>query len=109
MGVVLIARYFRSFPLGAFIANLFHMSTQAISKENNTLRRLKHSVIQGRVCTQAFLPFRRTYVSRPKPNQTLKIWPFVFIFLAGTGAYVYMVKARASEPQKPRGPSVTPK
>ena len=55
------------------------------------------------------LAYRRTYVSGPNPNQTLKVWPFVFIFFVGTGSYVYMVKTRASEPQKPRGPSVTPR
>lgn len=85
------------------------MSTQAIWTESKTLRRLKDPIAQGLVYTKAAFPFRRTYVSRSKPDQTLKFWPFVFIFFAGTGAYVYMVKARAGEPKKPRGPSVTPK
>lgn len=84
------------------------MSTRPFSTEN-PLRRLKDNVALDRVRTTANLFYRRTYVSRPNPNQTLKVWPFVFIFFAGTGAYVYMVKTRASEPQKPRGPSVTPK
>ena len=96
-------------PQHTFIAAFFHMSTQAFSTEINILRRLKDSIALDAVHTRAALPCRRTYVSRPNPNQTLKVWPFVFIFIAGTGAYVYMVKNRASEPQKPRGPSVTPK
>ena len=56
------------------------------------------------------LTLRRKYSSRPNPNQQqLKVWPFVLIFLAGTGAYVSMVKARAKDPPKARGPSITPK
>ena len=52
----------------------------------------------------------KNYSSRPNPNQQqLKVWPFILIFLAGTGAYVSMVKARAKEPSKARGPSITPK
>lgn len=85
------------------------MSIQAFSQEYNILRRVKGSIFLDRVRTTAILPDRRTYVSRPNPNQTLRVWPFVFIFFAGTGAYVYMVKARAGQPQKPRGPSVTPR
>lgn len=91
------------------IAVLSHMYTRAFLREGNTLRRLKRSTTLDPLRTRATLSSRRTYVSRPNPNQTLKVWPFVFIFFAGTGAYVYMVKTRASEPQKPRGPSVTPK
>lgn len=85
------------------------MSTQAFSTEIKTLRGLKDPIAYGIVHMTAAFPFRRTYVSRSKPDQTLKFWPFVFIFFAGTGAYVYMVKARAGEPKKSRGPSVTPK
>ena len=56
------------------------------------------------------LTLRRNYPSRPNPNQQqLKVWPFVLIFLVGTGAYVSMVKARAKDPPKARGPSITPK
>ena len=85
------------------------MSTPASSTVKSTLERLKGSITIDSVRTRATLTSSRTYVSRPKPDQTLKVWPFVFIFFAGTGAYIYMVKARANEPQKPRGPSVTPK
>lgn len=85
------------------------MSLLTLSSENNTIGRLEESSTLDRVRNRAALPYRRTYVSRPTPNQTLKVWPFVFIFFAGTGAYVLMVKSRASEPQKPRGPTVTPK
>ena len=56
------------------------------------------------------LNLRRNYSSRPNPNQQqVKVWPFILIFLAGTGAYVSMVKARAKDPPKARGPSITPK
>ena len=85
------------------------MSLLTLLSETNTIGRLEESSALDRVRNRAALPYRRTYVSRPTPNQTLKVWPFVFIFFAGTGAYVLMVKSRASEPQKPRGPAVTPK
>lgn len=56
------------------------------------------------------LTLRQNYASRPNPNQQqVKVWPFILIFLAGTGAYVSMVKARAKGPPKARGPSITPK
>lgn len=46
-------------------------------------------------------PIRRTYATgesgpRPKPGKnTITIWPFVAITLAGSGAYALMVKSRA--------------
>lgn len=51
----------------------------------------------------------RAYASRPNPNQQpIRVLPFLLILGVGTGTYVYMVKSRAGESQKPRGPSVTP-
>ena len=48
-------------------------------------------------------PARRTYATgesgpNPKPGQNpFKIWPFIAITLAGSGAYVLMVKSRAGK------------
>lgn len=85
------------------------MYNQASAIEDNNPKRLKDSIIPDRARRRANLPYRKAYVTHSKPNQSLRVWPFVFIFFAGTGAYVYMVKTRASELQKSRGPSVTPK
>ena len=69
-----------------------------------------HRTHQHLVYKASPLNLRRNYTSRPNPNQQqVKVWPFLLIFLAGTGAYVSMVKARAKDPPKARGPSITPK
>ena len=99
-----------SFPLCAALANSYLMSNGASLTLNvAALLRLKEPSRRTCICTRATPPFCRTYVSRPKPNQSLKVLPFVFIFVAGTGAFITLVKARAGEAQNPRGPSVTPK
>lgn len=55
----------------------------------------------------------RNYVSgqpRTPTTEPLKVWPFVFITLAGSASYMWMVKSRVETngPAKPRGPSITP-
>ena len=49
-------------------------------------------------------PARRTYATgesgpNPKPGQSpFKVWPFIAITLAGSGAYILMVKTRSGAP-----------
>ncbi|KAI4135720.1 MAG: hypothetical protein LQ341_005843 [Variospora aurantia] len=52
---------------------------------------------------QAIRPYVSGGPQLDPATQRIKVWPFIFIFFGGTGAYVLMVKARANaESPKPR-------
>ncbi|KAI4167495.1 MAG: hypothetical protein LQ343_007173 [Gyalolechia ehrenbergii] len=82
------------------------MSLRTLPSRLETLTRLSkpRAILPPAFQTYQFI---RPYVAggpRVDPSsQKIKVWPFVFIFFGGTGAYVYMVKARANaESTKPR-------
>ena len=57
-----------------------------------------HSTINTRIAAPRIRAFASGSGPNPTPGQSpFKVWPFVLIFVAGSGSYVYMVKNRTGE------------
>lgn len=86
-----------TFPMARPLLRLFSQRLARPVPKSSTNLTSSFRPVQN-ASSKSRLPRYRTYIPgsgpNPSPGQKLKVWPFVAVTLAGTGAYILIVRSR---------------